>query len=178
MKIATIVLGVLLGVLGIYCMITPVETYSVIGWVIGFSMLVEGIGSAITWNERRKYGLADGWTLVGAIASIVLGVFLLFSFVAQLAVDYFLAYIIAAWLIIAGITRVVAGLNVHSYQRANGTDAFGSNWGIMVVFGVLIALLGVMCVFNPTAIMAGVGFMLGMSMFVVGLGFVSRGMQM
>ena len=178
MKIATIVLGVLLGVLGIYCMITPVETYSVIGWVIGFSMLVEGIGSAITWNERRKYGLADGWTLVGAIASIVLGVFLLGSYVAQLAVDYFIAYVIAAWLIIAGVTRVIAGVNVHSMQRANGADAFGSNWGIMVVFGVLVILFGVLCVINPTALMAGVGFMLGMSILIVGLGFISRGMQM
>ena len=178
MKVATIVLGALLAVLGVYCVVTPIETYAVIGWVIGLSMLIEGIASAITWNDRRRFGFADGWTLAGAIASIVLGVYLLGSYAAQAAVDYFIAYVIAAWLIIAGVTRVIAGLHVRSFQQACGTEALGSNWGIIVVFGLLIAVLGVLCVLNPTAVMAGVGFMLGLSVVLVGLGLISRGMQM
>ena len=178
MKVLTIILGALLIVAGIYCATAPVETYSVISWLIGFSMVVEGIASVVTWNERRLFGFADGWTLVGAIASIVLGALLLGSYFLQSAVDYFIAYVIAAWLIIAGVTRVIAAFSMRNFQEANGTDVFGSNWVIMAVFGVLVAVLGVLCVLNPTAIMAGVGFMLGFSVFMVGLGFVSRGMQM
>lgn len=178
LKAVTIILGILLVALGTYCTITPIETYSVISWLIGFSMIVEGVGSAITWNERRLLGLADVWTLIGAIASIVLGAFLLGSYVMQSAVDYFIAYVIAAWLIIGGVTRVIAAFNVRDFQDVYGTDMFGSNWIIMAVFGVLIVLFGVLCVLNPTALMAGVGFMLGFSILMVGLGFISRGMQM
>ena len=178
MKVVTILLGALLVALGVYYVATPIETYSVIGWIIGLSMLIEGVASAITWNDRRLLGFADGWTLAGAIASIVLGVYLLGSYAAQSAVDYFIAYVIAAWLVIAGVTRVIAGLHVRSFQMAYGTDVIGLNWGIIVVFGLLIAVLGVLCVFNPTAVMAGVGFMLGLSVVLVGLGLISRGMQM
>ena len=73
------IFGVLLVIGGIYCLVTPVETFGVLGWLIGLAMLVEGVSSALTWNERRKFGFADGWTLVGALASIVLGVVVLGS---------------------------------------------------------------------------------------------------
>lgn len=69
MRILTIILGVFLVIGGIYCMLTPVATYSAIGWIIGAAMLIEGVASVITWSERRRLGLADGFSLVAASAA-------------------------------------------------------------------------------------------------------------
>ena len=178
MKVATIVLGALMLIGGIYCIVTPIETYSVLGWLIGFAMLVEGVGSVTTWSARRKLGFADGWTLAGAIVSIALGVILLFSFVAQWAVDLFIAYMIAAWLVIGGIVRIVAAVKLRDFSKSTGSGIAGQNWGVLLVLGILVALFGVLCLANPLSIMVGVGFMLGVSIICVGVDLIVRGIRM
>ena len=174
MKVVTIILGVLLLIGGVYCVFAPVATYSALAWVIGLSMFVEGIGGIITWSDRRKMGLANGWTLAAAIVSIVLGVFLLGSYVLQFAVDMFIAYMIAIWLVVAGIARVVAAVSSRNNQRQAG----GSGWVLQLVLGILIAILGILCIFNPLSIVAGVGLMLGISIVLTGIGLIMVGFEM
>lgn len=169
MKVITIIMGVLLVVGGIYCIMTPVATYSAMGWLIGLSMVVEGVASAITWNERRKLGIASGWSLAGSIVSIILGVFLLGSFALQFAVDVFIAYLIAVWLIIAGVARVVAAISARNSQD----QAYASTWAIQLVLGVLIVILGILYIFNPLSAMIGVGLLMGMSIVAVGVELIA-----
>ena len=165
MRIVKVILGVLLAVGGIYCMFTPIATYSVLAWLIGLAMIVEGVGGIITWIDRRNNGLANGWTLAGGIVSLLLGMILVGSYVLQFAMDAFIAYFIAIWLVVAGITRIVAAIAVRS---SLGREA-ASGWIIQIVLGVLIAILGVMCIFNPLSVVAGVGMMLGISIVFVGI---------
>ncbi|MBQ9043488.1 MAG: DUF308 domain-containing protein [Eggerthellaceae bacterium] len=174
MKVVTIILGVLLALGGLYCMFTPIATYSTIAWLIGIAMIVEGVGSIITWNDRRKLGQASGLMLAEAIISIVLGVFLLGSFVLQFSVDLFIAYFIAIWLVIAGIARIVAAVNARNSQD----QQTASGWVGHIVLGVLIILLGILCIINPLSVMAGVGMMLGISIVVVGVDLVFLGLEM
>lgn len=178
MKAITIILGAIMLVGGVYCMIAPIETYSTLSWLIGAAMIVEGVGSALSWSERRRYGLADGWTLVGAIVSIVLGVFLLGSYAAQYAVDLFIAYIIAIWLVIGGVTRIAASIGIRNYQNQMGLGPAPINWVALLCLGILIVILGVLCIFNPTSVMVGVGFLLGLAIVFVGTGLLVRGMRM
>ena len=173
MRVIMIILGVVLAVGGIYCMLTPIATYAALAWLIGLAMIVEGVASIITWNRRRKLGLASGWTLVGAIVSIVLGVFLLGSYAMQFAVDMFIAYLIAIWLVVAGVTRIVAAIAV---RNSRGREA-ARGWIIQVVLGVLIIILGILCISNPLSIMAGVGLMLGISIVLVGVALIASGFE-
>ncbi|MBR0405378.1 MAG: DUF308 domain-containing protein [Eggerthellaceae bacterium] len=178
MKAITIVMGAMMLVGGVYCMFAPIETYSALSWLIGAAMIVEGVGSALSWSERRRFGLADGWTLIGAIVSIALGVFLLGSYAAQYAVDLFIAYIIAIWLVIGGITRIAAAIGIRNYQNQMGAGPTAVNWVALLGLGVLIVILGVLCIFNPTSVMASVGFLLGLAIVFVGAGLVVRGVRM
>ena len=178
MKALTIILGVLMLIGGVYCLLTPIATYSVLSWLIGLAMVVEGVGSVVSWNGRRKLGFADGWTLAGAIVSIILGVFLLGSFAAQFAVDLFIAYLIAVWLVIGGVSRIVASLKLRDFRKLGGMQSVGSHWGILLALGILVALLGILCLFNPTSVMVGVGFMLGLSIICVGVDLIVRGARM
>ncbi|HAM15110.1 MAG TPA: hypothetical protein DCP91_04500 [Eggerthellaceae bacterium] len=178
MKVVVIILGVLMLIGGVYCLATPIATYAALGWLVGLAMLVEGIGSIATWNERRKMGFADGWTLAGAIVSIVLGLILLFSFVAQWAVDLFIAYMIAAWLVVGGIARIVASLHLRKFLQEEGPNAAGPSWVLLLILGILVVLLGVLCLFNPLSVMMGVGFMLGISIVCVGIDLIVGGARM
>lgn len=169
MRVLTIILGILLVIGGIYCISAPVATYATLGWVIGLSMVVEGVGSVIAWNDLRALGLANGWTLAGSILSLVFGVFLLGSYALQFAVDMFFAYLIAIWLVVGGITRIVAAISV----RGSLGQARARGWVAQLVLGVLIVIMGVLCIFNPLSIMAGVGLMWGMSIVIVGAGLIA-----
>jgi len=171
MKVLTIVLGILLVVSGFYCILTPVDTYAALGWVIGLSMVVEGAGSVLTWNARRKLGLADGWTLAGSIVSIVLGVYLLGSYTMQYAIDMVLAYMIAIWLVAGGIARIVTAIHLRSNFGKEGARG----WIVLLVLGILIAILGVLCIYNPLSVFAGVGVMIGMSIITVGASLITVG---
>ena len=178
MKVLTIILGALILIGGVYCMFAPIATYSAISWLIGLAMIVEGVGSAITWSERRRYGLADGWTLAGAIVSIIIGIILICSFAFQIAIDFLIAYLIAIWLVFGGITRIAAGIGIHRYQTETGDNSLRTSWGGLVVLGILIAILGVLCIFNPVAVMVSVGFLLGLSIVCIGAGLIARGVMM
>lgn len=175
MKVLSIILGALLVVSGFYCMLTPVATYSALGAIIGATMLAEGIASIILWANLRKTELANGWLLAGGIVSVLLGVFLLGSYALQFSVDLFIAYIIAFWLVVAGIVRIVTAVNGRNSQAATGS---GNRWILQVVLGVLIVILGILSIFNPVSIMASVGLMLGMSIVFLGASLIISSFDM
>lgn len=173
MKVVRIILGVLLFIGGVYCIFTPVATYGALAVIIGLSMVVEGISGIITWNSARKLGHANGWTLAGAILSVVLGAFVLGSYALQFAVDTFIAFIIAFWLIEAGIVRIATAVAVRNELGAERA----SGWVVELILGILIVIFGVLCVFNPLSIMVGVGFMLGASIALLGAELIVSGLQ-
>ena len=109
-KIVACILGVVLVIGGIYCLVTPAQTYMALGWLIGAFMLIEGIGSAITWFDRHKAGRTDFITLIGAIISIILGCITLGSMGLQYAFDLFIAYMAALWMVINGVIRAASSL--------------------------------------------------------------------
>jgi len=179
MRIVSFILGALLLIGGVYCLFTPIQTYATISWLIGLSMIVEGVGDIILWNEWRKQGQASGWMLAGAIVSIVLGVMLLGSFAAQVAIDVFIAYFIAIWLVIGGIARIVTALSIRKSQTAHpALSSDQPSWGVLLALGILNVILGVLCLFNPLAIMIGVGIMLGVSIVCVGGGLIALAVNM
>lgn len=177
MKVITIILGVLLAIGGVYCMFAPIATYATIGWLIGASMVIDGVARIVMWSELRKTGNASGWTLAGAIVSLLLGIFLLGSYVAQFAVDLFIAYLIAAWLVIGGITRIIAAFELRNLQKTSGPFAGSGSWASILAIGAIITILGVLCIFNPTAVMISVGFLLGLSIVTTGVALVVAGIN-
>ena len=171
LKIIGVAIGVALVAGGIYCLFTPVETFDTLGWFIGFIMMVEGVSSILTWNERRRMGFADGWTLVGAIISVILGVFVIGSMAVQFAIDTFLAYLVAFWLVLGGVARIIAAFGLRKFQKA-GNDA-GTHWIVLLLLGALIVVMGVLCFIHPTYAMAGVGIILGIAIIVTGCSIIA-----
>ena len=173
MKVITIIMGILLAVGGIFCMFSPVATYASLGWLIGASMIMEGVASIIMWSELRRAGFANGWTLAGAIISLVLGIFVLGSYAMQFSIDLFIAYLIAIWLAVGGIMRIIDAINLRKLNVPGS-----SSWVILLLLGILTTILGVLCISNPLAIMVGVGFTMGLSIVGMGAGLIVAATRM
>lgn len=142
-----------------------------LGWLIGLVMLIEGVFNALSWNDRRKLGLADGWSLLGAIISIVLGACVIGSMAVQYAFDTFLAYMVAAWLAFSGIMRIAGALSMRKmYQHGN---VYGANWLSSLLLGVIILVLGVACFVQPALAMAYIGILLGIAILITGIGIIA-----
>lgn len=169
-RILTAILGVLTIIAGFFCLMWPGMTYVSMVWLIGVVMVVDGIANIISWSDRRAAGLADGWSLAGAIVSILFGIVLLASNLMQVVMEVFVAYMVAAWLLIYGAIRVVMAFKVRSLRKTLGSDAdpVEPRWGWILCMGILMIICGVIGFFAPLSLMLAMGVIAGIAIVIFG----------
>ncbi len=172
-RILTGILGVLMIIAGFFCMLWPGMTYVACVWMIGIVMIVGGIANIISWSDRKKLGLADGWSLAGAIVSIIFGIVLLVSFAMQALMDVFVAYFVAAWLLIYGIIRIVMAFKLRKVQDEVGAATGSARWGWVLAMGILMVICGIIGFFNPISLMLALGFIVGIAIIVYGFDLIT-----
>lgn len=172
-RIITLLLGIVMIITGVYCLFTPMMTYMTLGYIVGFNMVMDAIGGIVTWSDRKKAGQADGWTLAGAIISLVFGIVLLGSTALQLVVDAVIVYIAAAWLIVIGILRIVHAAKVHKLRKALDAEILGKRWWLMMLIGILLVIGGILSFINPTGLIIAIGILFGLNIIVAGANLIA-----
>lgn len=172
-KILTVVLGVLMIVGGIYCMFTPAATYMALGFVVGFNMLLDGIGNIAMWSQEHKAGRASGWHLAAAIISLVFGIVLLASTSMQAVVDIVIAYMVATWLVFMGVDRIVLSVRMRKVHKTLDTPIIGKRWWLVLIMGILMLVCGAVSIFDPTALALTIGVSMGIAIVVSGASLIS-----
>lgn len=172
-NVIAIILGIIVVIGGIYCLMTPGITYLSLAWLLGLVMVVDGIANIVTWFQLRKDGYSNGWALAAAVVSVVLGVVVLCSFAVQMAVDLFIAYMLAAWLIVSGIARILFGWRMRTLHKKMDTQIIGKNWWAAFVLGILLVIVGVLSLVNPTALMLATGMMIGLAIIIAGVSVIA-----
>lgn len=51
-----------------------------------------------------------------------------------------MAYIVACWIIVKGIIRIIATIRLHQIKKALDTKILGRNWGKMVAIGIFVGI--------------------------------------
>lgn len=172
-RIVAFILGIVMIVSGVYCLFTPVMTYMTLGYIVGINMIIDAIGGIITWSDRKKAGRADGWTLGGAIASLVFGIVLLTSAAMQLVVDMTIVYIAAAWLVVIGVIRIIHACKVHKLRKALDAEVLGKRWWLMLLIGILLVVCGILSFINPTGLIIAIGINFGLNIIVAGANLIA-----
>ncbi|MBO5567869.1 MAG: DUF308 domain-containing protein [Clostridia bacterium] len=172
-KIVSVILGILMIASGIYCLATPGITFLAVGWIIGFNMIADAIGNIITWKDRKEEGMADGWTLAGAIVSLIFGIVLLGSNAMQLSVDLFVAYMAAIWLIVIGILRLIRSSRLHQFHKTFDTKIIARRWWVVMLNGILLIVLGILSMMNPSITAFAIGTMIGLNVLFAGINLIS-----
>lgn len=183
-RVLTGILGVLSVIAGIVCLAWPGLTYISLAWIIGAVMIVDGVGNIVAWPERKSLGLANGWSLAGAIISLVFGIVLLASNGMRFLMDVYLVYMAAAWLIVYGVLRVVMAFKMRSARKKllaaatnsglvpAGAQAPKARWGWVLCMGILMVICGILGFLNPVMFAIALGTMIGITIVLFGFDMI------
>ena len=167
MTVLMIIFSILMIICGVDCMVTPVETFSALGWIAGCAIIVAGVSAVFRYASGK-----DGrsvWELVGGIAGILFGGFIIINAFAQFATNMVIAYAAALWLLIYGICGVAEALKLRRINQELPSELRTAGWLVVMLLGVATAVLGVICVFQPMITILSVGLLIGVSILISGI---------
>lgn len=160
-----VIYGVISVLFGLSALIWPESTIIALAWAFGIMALAEGITSLFALFHRQV-AISRGWLVLYALASIVFG---LLAIMHPLAVVNVLLLFIAAWLIVAGIYRIVFAIRVRKEIKGE--------W-MIALSGVLAILLGVMFFAYPLAGLLTLTIWIGAAALVYGVLQLVAGVRM
>ena len=167
MSVLMIILSILLKIGGVSCMATPVETFSMLGWLAGLFIIVSGITTIFRYAAGKVN--RNVWELVGGIAGILFGGFIVINAFGQFAANMVIAYAAALWLLIYGITGIVEALDLRRMNQELPDEFRTASWLVVMILGVSTAVIGVVCIFKPMITMLSVGLLVGVSILISGI---------
>ena len=147
MKILGIITGLLLIISGVYCFMHPVLTFASLGWLVGLAVIISGAGSLAAWWEGRKSGSSNGWELVSALLTVLVGVIVLCNLFAMFLTDMAIVALFGVWLLVTGILRIVASVRLKF-----------RHWGFGAVWGAVLILVAVYALLHPMVSMMSLGW--------------------
>ena len=140
---------------GVMAITSPVSAAIGLAWAMGLMALIEGAISLFALFGRTP--ISKGWLALYGVASVVFGLLALLNPVATASV---LVLLLAAWLIVGGLHRIVFAIRVR--QQIEG------EW-LLILSGVLAIVLGVLFAANPLAGMAVTSLWIGIGALVYGV---------
>ncbi len=136
-----LIYGLLAALFGLYALTRPLGAAMAMTWALGVLALAEGLLGLL-----GLFGLFDrnsaapkGWLALYAILSLLFGVLAVFNPVSMAGG---LVLVLAAWLIVGGIFRIVFAIRVRKLI---------SNEWLLILSGALSIVLGVLMAMNPLA---------------------------
>lgn len=147
----------LLGVLfGLIAVTRPVAAATALAWALGVMALAEGLVSLLALFDKQVT-ISKGWLALYAVVSILFGLLTVFNPVATAGI---LLMFLAAWLIVAGVYRIVFAIRVRKEIRGE--------W-LIALSGLLAIALGVLYVLNPVSGLAVTTIWIGAAAIVYGV---------
>ena len=178
-KILLIVLGCIHIATGIDCIFNPTVYYLRLGFSIGISMLLDAVGRFATYIDLRKHGEKDIWMLIGAVLSIIFGIFIITDTTAQYTVDLYIAYFTALWIMSIGFTVIFSSFKVHKLHKRvieapiKIAKNIGKRWWLLLILGILMVSFGILSILNPLVIMTSIGIFIGFGMISNGCDLIA-----
>lgn len=160
-----IVFGVIAVLFGLVAIAWPGRTAVALAWAFGVMALAEGVISLIALF-RKDVPVSKGWVALYAAASIAFGCLAVLN---PLAVAGVLLMFLAAWLIVAGIFRIIFAIRVRK-QVAN-------EW-LLGLSGALAIMLGVLLVAYPGAGLVTMALWIGVAALIYGALQIVTGWRM
>ena len=178
-KTLFVILGILMILAGITCFFTPVETSSVIPFIFGLAMVIDGIGRIIAWFSIREYAPRSGWVLASSIISLVFGLILTTSPMLQMSVGVFVVLMTGWWILALGVIRIVHAFHLLKLKRESDgfgfSEMLGSNWWIALILGALLTIFGIIVILNPMLGLGVIGVLVGCSVITAGINLIYLG---
>lgn len=152
-----VVLGAISIAFGAYLLLRPVEAIVALVWAVGVVSVAEGLASLMALFDKRVT-LPRAWLVLYGVASIGFGYL---AITRPAAIIGFLLVFVAAWLIVAGVFRIIFAMRV---RRAVEGEF------LIALSGMLAIMLGMMFFYSPASALVAAKFWIGVgSLFYGGL---------
>src|SRR5215472_7643451 len=155
--------GIIALLFGIMAIISVEFTLLFLVYLFGAYVLIDGVMAIVVSLQERKS--TSAWLVVFliGIVGIVVGIL---SFIHPGNVALVIFYLVAAWLIIAGLFGVISAL-----FRASGAE-----W-LSIIGGILSIIVGVIFFLHPTSSILSIVWLLGIFALVYGIIQIVRAIQ-
>lgn len=141
---------------GIVAIGWPLSAAMALAWTLGVMAIVEGVISLFALVSGGS-GASRSWLALYAIASLGFGIL---AVINPLATASVLVLFLAAWLLVAGIYRIVFAIRVRKHIQGE--------W-LLILSGVLAVVLGLLFAANPYAGVAVTTLWIGIGSLLYGL---------
>ena len=158
-----VVTGTLLAILGIMCMFWSSASLVVLTLIVGIGFVVAGITQLVVYIRYHQLMGFSGWVLAEAIIDLVLGLMFTFS---PVLLSNVIPWVIAIFIMAAGITQIVASIPAHS--------ASAPGWAGIIILGILTIIFACLMIAYPGILAIFIGIYavcMGISMIVTGTTF-------
>lgn len=141
---------------GIIAIGWPMSAAIALAWTLGVMAIVEGVISLLALITGAS-GASRGWLLLYVVASLGFGIL---AVINPLATASVLVLFLAAWLLVAGIYRIVFAIRVRRQIQGE--------W-LLILSGVLAIVLGLLFAANPYAGVAVTTLWIGIGSLLYGV---------
>lgn len=115
MKIAGIVLGVIMTILGIYAACVPLEASQIIIWIIAIMIIVNGIESVV--DGLSSFPKRNTGKIVLGVLVILAGAFIIFGKFMRLLTNMVFGFVIGGILVLYGIFQIFWEYKQRTYLK-------------------------------------------------------------
>ena len=116
MRVLNIVSGVLLILIGIYCLCNQDIAAATAGLMVGIFMLASGIIEIVVFAATSRLLIGSSWLLLDGVLTVILSLFLLFNkWFTMLS----LPFLFALWLLFSGSSRFVSAFDLKALGVRN-----------------------------------------------------------
>ncbi len=123
---------------GIFLIIKPETTLSLISYILGIIILVNGIMNLIRYFSNRGTGDLFDFGFIFGIMGVVVAVI----FISQPnMIASIIPLILGVWILVNGVVKLQFSMNLRNYQNAS--------WSRSAVISSLNILLGIVLILNP-----------------------------
>ena len=157
-KIWLALAGILLIVMGIYCICHPATTLFKTAWIIGLLTLITGISKLVFTFKTQAFMPNSGTRMLSGLLLVILGCFILCH---KLFVTVSLPVVFALWVLVEGIIIAVQSFD---YKKAG----FPS-WWVILILGIAGAILGIFGLRNPEVTAKTLSTLIGIAIIVLGV---------
>ncbi len=153
-----LILGIILIVVGIWVFSTPVLSYATLSILFAVSFFVTGILEIVYAVSNRKEVNNWGWSLVGGIIDLLIGILLM---ALPLTSMLFLAFYVGFGILFRSVMAIGKAIDLKN-QRIG-------DWGYLLFIGILGLLFSFVLIWNPLFAGFTIVFYTGIAFIIVGI---------
>lgn len=150
--------GLLLLALGIWIIATPEESYRSLTILFSIILTITGLAEVAAAVSHRRAIDGWGWTMIGGIIDLGLGLYFLANLDTTMTV---LPMLLGVWLFFRGIVAIGTSFNLRAYGVPN--------WGLNLVLGIGIVVFAFLVVNNPAFGALNIVVWTGLSLIMAGI---------